>query len=202
MKSLFLQSLIIGLAIAAPVGPIGVLCIRTTIVKGLLAGLAVGLGAALADGFYAVVAGFGLSIVINFLIGMTPILKVLGGCFLLYMGTMMFLKKVSSLKKTEPVTRKSYRRLFSSTFFLTLSNPMTVLSFLGIMTALGIEASNNKELIILICGVFIGSTLWWLFLVTLVSIVSKRLSIKVLSYINKIAGLVIVGFGIYILGWA
>lgn len=201
MKSLFIQSLIIGLAIAAPVGPIGVLCIRTTIVKGILAGLAVGFGAAFADGVYAVIAGLGLSIVIKFLIGLTPILKIVGGCFLLYMGISMLLKKVSHLK-TDTAPRKSFWRLFTSTFFLTLSNPMTILTFLGVMTALEVEASDKADLVILIGGVFLGSILWWLFLVGLVSIVSKRLSIQVLTYTSKIAGIIIIGFGIYILFWA
>lgn len=201
MESLFIQSIIIGLAIAAPVGPIGILCIRTTIAKGIFAGLAVGFGAAAADGVYAVIAGFGLGIVVSFLLGITPILKVVGGIFLICIGISIFLKKVS-YSTIEKVPRKSYARLFSSTFFLTLSNPMTILTFLGIISALEVEVTNQSDLIILILGVFLGSILWWLFLVTAVFIIAKRLSIKVLSFINKLAGLIIVGFGIYILVWA
>jgi len=201
MKSIFIQAIIIGLAIAAPVGPIGILCIRTTIAKGILAGLAVGFGAAAADGFYVIIGGLGLGIVIKILLGIAPILKVVGGVFLLFIGTKIFLKKVS-YSKTETEVRKSYGRLFSSTFFLTLSNPMTILTFLGVISAMEVEMTTNFDLITLILGVFLGSILWWVFLVTIVSIVAKRLSVKVLSFINKLAGLILIGFGIYILGWA
>lgn len=201
MKSLFIQSVIIGLAIAAPVGPIGVLCIRTTVVNGVLAGLAVGLGAALADAVYAIIAGLGLSVITNFLIGMTPILKILGGCFLIYIGMKAFLQKVY-FSHMKAAVHRPYGRVFSSTFFLTLSNPMTILAFLGIISALEVEATNNNELIILILGVLIGSTLWWVFLVGVVMVIAKRLNAQILGYINRVSGIVIAGFGVYILFWA
>lgn len=200
MKSLFIQSVIIGLAIAAPVGPIGVLCIRTTVVNGILAGLAVGFGAAVADGVYAILAGIGLSMITNFLLDISPILKIVGGGFLLYTGIIIFLQKVH-YSKARVVIRKSYGRLFSSTFFLTLSNPMTILAFLGIISALEVETTSNKEFMTLIIGVLSGSILWWLFLVGTVSFVAKRLNATVLGYVNRASGIVIAVFGIYILFW-
>lgn len=201
MQSLFIQSVIIGLAIAAPVGPIGVLCIRTTMVNGALAGLFVGLGAALADGIYAVLAGLGISVITNFLLGISSILKVVGGCFLLYIGIKVFLKKVHYSQMGAAV-RKSYGRLFSSTFFLTLSNPMTILAFVGIISALKMEATNRIELMTLIVGVLLGSTLWWLLLVGTVLFITKRLNARILGYVNRVSGIIIIGFGAYILLWA
>lgn len=201
MQSLFIQSVIIGLAIAAPVGPIGVLCIRTTIVHGALAGLFVGFGAALADAIYAVLAGLGISMITNFLLGISSILKILGGCFLLYIGMKIFLQKVH-YSQMGAAARRSYGRLFTSTFFLTLSNPMTILAFVSIISVLKVAANTGTELTILIIGVLTGSTLWWLILVGAVLFIAKRLNARVLGYINRVSGIVIIGFGVYILLWA
>lgn len=201
MLYLFIQSLIIGLAIAAPVGPIGILCIRTTITQGLFSGLAVGMGAAVADSIYAIVAGLGLTAVTDFLLSISLILKFFGGIFLIYIGITFFLKKVH-YPKDGTVPKKPIFKVFASTFFLTLSNPMTVLSFLAIISALELEATNNMQIAALIIGISIGSALWWVFLVGAVSLTAKRLSKTVLEYINRISGIIIIGFGIYILVWA
>lgn len=201
MLILFLQSLIIGLAIAAPVGPIGIICIRTTISHGTLPGLAVGLGAAVADSMYAIAAGLGLAAITKFLLNISTLLKFGGGIFLLYLGISYFFKH-THYTKVKDAYKKNIFKTFATTFFLTLTNPITMLSFIGIMSALGVKTTNKTELTTLILGVLIGSTLWWLFLVTVVSFTAKRLSEKVLNYINKISGIIIIVFAIYILGWA
>lgn len=201
MVILFLQSILIGIAIAAPVGPIGIICIRTTISHGILPGLAVGTGAAMADAMYAVAAGLGLAAITNFLLNISPILKFGGGLFLLYLGISFFLKK-THYSNVQSTYKKNIGKTFISTFFLTLTNPMTMLSFLGIMSALEVEAANKMELTTLILGVLIGSALWWLFLVTVVSLTAKRLNEKTLNYINRASGIILIAFGIYILAWA
>lgn len=201
MLKLFLQSVIIGLAIAAPVGPIGIICIRTTIARGFIPGLAVGMGAAMADAMYAVAAGLGLAAITKFLMGIEHLLKFGGGIFLLYLGISFFLKK-THYTNADKASKKKIAKIFTSTFFLTLTNPITMLSFLGIMSALEVEASNKMELSALILGVLIGSALWWVFLVGAVSLTAKRLSDKILNYINQISGIILVAFAIYILGWA
>lgn len=201
MLILFLQSVIIGLAIAAPVGPIGIICIRTTIAHGVLPGLAVGLGAAVADAMYALAAGLGLAAITKFLLDISPILKFGGGIFLLYLGTTFFLKK-THYSTTQSTYKKTIGKTFVTTFFLTLTNPMTMLSFLGIMSALEVEATSKQDVATLIIGVLIGSALWWLFLVTAVSLTAKRLSEKILNYINRFSGIIIIAFALYILIWA
>lgn len=200
MLILFLQSIVIGLAIAAPVGPIGIICIRTTIVQGILPGLAVGMGAAMADAMYAVAAGLGLAAITKFLLDITPILKFGGSIFLLYLGITFFLKK-THYSNGPGSNKKNIGKTFISTFFLTLTNPVTMLSFLGIMSALEVEATNKKEVAALIMGVLIGSALWWVVLVGAVSFTAKRLNENILNYINRISGVILIAFAIYILGW-
>lgn len=200
MYNLFFQSIIIGLAIAAPIGPIGVICIRTTVSHGPVVGFAVGMGAALADAMYALAAGFGLAAIINFLSSLTTILKYGGGIFLLYLGVAFILKKPRYPKEDVKISKR-IGRTFTSTFFLTLSNPVTLFSFLGIMSALNVEATNKMEVVTLILGVLIGSSLWWIFLVSLVSLSAKRLSERFLVYINKVSGVILIVFAVYILIW-
>lgn len=201
MLILLFQSILIGLAIAAPVGPIGIICIRTTISHGTSAGLAVGLGAAMADAMYAVAAGLGLAAITKFLLNITPILKFGGSLFLIYLG-ILFLFKKTHYTNVQSTYKKNIGKTFISTFFLTLTNPMTMFSFLGIMSALKVEATNKLELFTLIFGVLLGSTLWWIFLVGVVSLTAKRLSENILNYINRISGLILIAFAIYILGWS
>lgn len=201
MLILFLQSILIGLAIAAPVGPIGIICIRTTISHGMLPGLAVGMGAAVADAMYAVAAGLGFAAITKFLLNISSFLKFGSGIFLLYLGISFFLKK-THYSRGQSTYKKSIGKTFVATFFLTLTNPMTMLSFLGIMSALEIEATKKLEVATLIIGVLIGSALWWIGLVTVVSLTARRLSENTLNYINRISGIIIIGFAVYILGWA
>ncbi len=193
MFILVLKALVIGFAIAAPVGPIGVLCVRKTLELGFKAGLAVGFGAALADAVYGLVAALGLDVLTTVLLEHTRYIQLIGGMFLIYLG----IKELKHNPKNSVINlRKSHLlTLISSTFFLTLSNPMTTLSFLGVFSSLIGNSFNNLEAVIMVLGIFLGSGIWWLILSTLVSWTHKRLSEKFIKYLKLFSATIILIFG-------
>lgn len=192
---LLLKGLVIGLSIAAPVGPIGVLVIRRTLAQGRVYGLLSGLGAASADAVYGLIAGLGLSFITNFLIGQTFWFHIVGGLFLCYLGIKTALSEAS-----ENPARVEGRQLFgaySSVFFLTLTNPLTILSFVGIFAGLGLSQSSVTSALTLVLGVFSGSGLWWFILSILVTLLNKVIKKESLTWINRLSGLIILSFGVY-----
>jgi threonine/homoserine/homoserine lactone efflux protein len=195
----FLKGLLIGFAIAAPVGPIGALCIRRTLIYGRLSGLVSGLGAACADSVFGIIAAFGLTFISDFLFSIQFWLRLLGGIFLLYLGWRTFFAKPPEIKGQVQTT--GYLKDFISTFFLTLSNPMTILGFTAIFSAIGLVRDRSDYFFagILVLGVFIGSACWWLILSEGITFFRKKMSEKMLKLINKLAGLIIFSFGIGIL---
>ncbi len=194
----FLRGLVVGFSIAAPVGPIGVLCIRRTLVQGRISGFVSGLGAATADALYGCVAGFGLTFISSFLIGQQEWFSLAGGAFLLYLGIKTFLARPSERSASE--RGSGLLAAYGSTFFLTLTNPLTILAFAAIFAGLGLGiASQAGEYLsagILVLGVFSGSTAWWLILSAGVGLVRKRFDLQALRWVNRISGLVIGGFGL------
>jgi len=193
------KGMILGFSIAAPVGPIGILCIRKTLQFGRFSGLASGLGAACADAFYGIIAAFGLTLLSDFLLASQVWLRLIGGLFLIVLGARIFLSK--PVEKGGNVSHKTLMGDFLSTLFLTLSNPMTILSFLAIFAGLGLsrELEERSNGVILIFGVFLGSALWWLILSEGVTFFRKKLSHLVMLWINRIAGLIIALFGLFAL---
>jgi threonine/homoserine/homoserine lactone efflux protein len=194
----FLRGLLIGFSIAAPVGPIGVLCIRRTLAEGRLAGFLSGMGAASADMFYGAVAAFGLTAVQEMLIGQSNWLRVVGGIFLLYLGLKTFFSKPA-----EEAAKSSRGGLFSAyltTFFLTITNPITILSFIAIFAGLrlGETDGNYISAAFMVLGVFLGSAAWWLTLSFMVGILSQRFNATWQTWVNRIAGVIIFGFGVAI----
>ena len=194
--SLLLQGTIIGFSIAAPVGPIGVLCIRRTLAKGRVAGLISGLGAATADVVYGCIAGFGLTFISQFLVDQQNILRLVGGLFLLYLGIKTFLSKDSE-KRIEN-DDKGMWSAYLTTFILTLTNPITILSFVAIFAGMGIVSSGGDyaSALMLVLGVFIGSMLWWMLLTGGASFFQKKINAEGLIWINKISGVIITTFGV------
>jgi len=195
----FLRGLLIGFSIAAPVGPIGVLCIRRTLSDGRLAGLVSGLGAASADAFYGSLAGFGLTLVSNFLVSQQRWLRLVGGLFLVYLGLKTLLSAPAD--QSNQVAKAGSRGLWGaylSTLLLTLTNPLTILSFAAIFAGLGLVETGGDTLAAgtLVLGVFSGSAAWWLLLSGGVSLLRKRVTPAMLRWVNRIAGLVILGFGV------
>ena len=194
--SFLLRGLIIGFSIAAPVGPIGVLCIRRTLAEGRGSGLVSGLGAATADAIYGFIAGFGLTFISNFLISQLVWLRLIGGGFLCYLGLRTFLSK-----PVEHVASAKGNGLFGSyvsTFFLTVTNPMTILFFAAIFAGLGVGGAggNYVSAAVLVLGVFIGSALWWFILSGVVSVFRTKFNPHKLRWVNRISGIIITGFGL------
>ena len=192
----FLRGVLLGLAIAAPVGPIGVLCIRRTLAQGLLAGLVSGLGAATADAFYGFVAAFGLTFISSFLIDQQSWIRLIGGLFLCYLGIRTFLAPVAEEAATS--AGNGLIAAYSSTLFLTLTNPLTILSFAAVFAGLGVGAAAGDygAAVATVLGVFSGSALWWLALSTGVSLFRSRFTPRAMRWVNRISGVVILGFGV------
>jgi threonine/homoserine/homoserine lactone efflux protein len=193
----FLKGLIIGFVIAAPVGPIGVLCARRTLMHGRPAGFYSGMGAATADAIYGFIAAFGLTFISAFLIDHQFSLRLIGGGLLLYLGVKAFIAR--PVKKTDlPRSARHYAGLYTSTFFLTLTNPMTILSFAAVFAGFGLAGTMGSVLsaAVLIVGVFLGSGLWWLFLVGIFSIYRKRFQTHQLVWVNRITGMIITASGV------
>ncbi|MBI3737702.1 MAG: LysE family transporter [Chloroflexi bacterium] len=193
---ILLRGFLIGFAIAAPVGPIGVLCIRRTLADGRLVGFVSGLGAATADMFYGAVAAFGLTAIQNILVGQQFWLHLLGGLFLLYLGARTFFTKPAE----KAAMAESKRGLFSaylSTLGLTLTNPATIISFTvvfaGILPSPVVHSLSSFTLVI---GVFLGSAAWWLTLSGIVGWLRERFTPAWMVWVNRLAGIVIFSFGI------
>ena len=196
LLNFLLKGVAIGLSIAAPVGPIGVLCIRRTMEQGWRAGLACGLGAASADAAYGCIAGFGLTAVSNFLIAQASWLHLGGGLFLCYLGVATFVRSPAP-----QAARPGAGELGSgylSTLLLTLANPMTILSFVAVFAAFGLTRSPSYPAAgALVAGVFIGSALWWSFLSGGVARLRQRLAGGWMQTVNRLSGGIILAFGLY-----
>jgi threonine/homoserine/homoserine lactone efflux protein len=193
-SSLLLRGLALGFAIAAPVGPIGVLCIRRTLAQGRAAGLLSGLGAATADAFYGSVAAFGLTAISGLLVAQRTWLGLLGGAFLCILGARTFLATPAA----EPTQTPSdgLAASYLSTLALTLTNPMTILSFTAVFAGMGLGGGEGGfAAALLVVGVFLGSAAWWLALSTGVSLLRGGFSAAGLRWVNRLSGLVIAAFG-------
>ena len=196
---LLVRGLIVGFAIAAPVGPIGLLCIQRTLAHGRLTGLATGMGAASADAVYGMVAGFGLTAISTFLSDQRLWLGGIGGVFLCYLGVRTFLTPPAT--QTAADVAGGRWGAYASTFALTLTNPMTIFSFMAVFAGLGLAAAPGEQTraVTLVLGVFLGSASWWLLLSGGVAIFRRRFGPSVLGWVNRAAGAVIVAFGLYLL---
>lgn len=191
-----LKGILLGFSIAAPVGPIGVLCIRRTLAEGRIYGLFSGLGAATADMFYGCLAGFGLTFITNILIGQQMWLRIIGGAFLCYLGVKTFL--AAPVMQSSDVPAKGLAGAYFSTFLLTLSNPMTIISFTAVFAGLGVGQGGQDytSALQLVAGVFMGSAAWWLLLSGVVGVFRARFNAGAFHWVNRISGTIILGFGI------
>jgi threonine/homoserine/homoserine lactone efflux protein len=195
----FLKGLIVGFVIAVPVGPIGILCARRTLTHGRRAGFVSGMGAATADVFYGFVAAFGMTFISELLTGKQFWLRLAGGVFLCLLGIRTFIEKperkslLSWLRK-----KKRHAGMYTTTFFLTLTNPMTIFSLAAIFAALGLAGATSsiRSALILVLGVFLGSVLWWLFFIGVFTVFRRRFSHHEIQLINRIAGVIIASFGV------
>lgn len=192
---------ILGFSIAAPVGPIGVLCIRRSLADGAATGLAVGLGAATADAAYGCVAAFGLTTVSGFLVGQKFLLGLIGGIFLCYLGVRTFISRPP--EHAAETRGGSLSSAYVATLFLTITNPMTILSFAAIFAGLGLGLGRSfAGAASLVLGVFLGSALWWLLLSTGVGLLRSRFRTHWMRMVNRVSGVMIFGFGLLALAAA
>ncbi|HMA15631.1 MAG TPA: LysE family transporter [Kiloniellaceae bacterium] len=192
----FFKGLAIGFAMAVPVGPVGLMCIRRTLNYGLMIGLLSGLGAALADAFFALVAAAGLAALTDFLLAAETELRCAGGIFLIVLGIWTFFKR----PPTEGSTRRAHGAI-ATTFLLTLTNPMTLLAFLGFFVTFGVSVTDGLliGIVMLVGGVFLGSGLWWSLLCIGIGEIRHRIDDNLLLWINRGSAVAIASFGIYVL---
>jgi threonine/homoserine/homoserine lactone efflux protein len=188
-----LKGLAVGFSIAAPVGPIGLLCIRRTLAGGWRLGFATGMGAATADMVYGLVAAAGLTVVTEFLVGARQPLQFAGGAALIWLGLTVL--RAPGPSERMSATSDGLAGAYATTFLLTLANPATILSFAAVMAGLGAMTATGHT-VVLVAGVFVGSALWWLGLSTAVSLIRHRLPESVLVWINRVSGTAIMAFGI------
>lgn len=197
---LLYKGLILGFSVAAPVGPIGILCINRTINKNYMSGLVSGLGAASADLIYGLIAGLGLTVISNFLISQKLWIQCIGLVFLFYLGVKTLLKKKAEVKFSKKQNIGLLKDYFS-TFVLTITNPITILFFLAVFSGLGLSNPENEKLatIPLVIGVFLGSAIWWFLLSGLTYKLKNKINSKILKAIDFVSGIIILAFAMFIL---
>lgn len=194
--SFFTRGLLIGLSVAAVVGPIALLCIQRTVDRGYLYGLITGLGTATADALYGSIAAFGLTMITSFLISQQHWIHLIGGLFLVYLGCKTLLTRPA--EKAAHLKTHKFLTAYTSTLLLTLTNPQTILSFLAIFAGLGLGSggSNLFSALSVVAGVFLGSALWWCLLAGGISLLRSRFNTHWLLWINRCSGLIILIFGL------
>jgi len=193
---IFLKGLAFGFVLAATVGPMWVLCLRRTLAFGAAAGLASGLGIAVADGIYGAVAAFGLTAISGFLLGHAFWIGLVGTVFLIYLGVKTLLSATPKIESDEkPIALPA---AFLSTLGLTLANPPTILAFAAIFAGLGLSSNASYAAAALVTwGVFLGSASWWLILASTAGTLRGRLGPGLMRGINVVSGVSILAFA----GW-
>jgi threonine/homoserine/homoserine lactone efflux protein len=200
---LFLKAALIGLSIAAPVGPIGLLCIQRTLTHGMRIGFISGLGAAVADAIYGAIGAFGLAALTQTFVALTTPLTVLGAGFLAWLGLRTWRATPTAQAATagNETERASPGKAFASVLALTLMNPATILSFIAVFAAIGGSAApDSRAAGIMVLGVFVGSALWWLTLSMGIATVRHKISPRLMQQINRGAGLFLIVFAAWQLG--
>ncbi len=195
--SLFLRGMVIGFAIAAPVGPVGLLCIRRALADGRGAALVAGMGAAVADTFYGAVAAFGLTFVSAFLVAQQVALKLIGGAFLVYLGWRSW--QARAVLVPTPKRGPGLVKDFVSTLAITITNPGTIFAFMGVFAAMGAAGVEGGGSGWMVLGVFAGSTAWWLTLSALAGAVRASFTPEWLRRLNQASGVALAGFGLAVL---
>ena len=194
--SLVVRGFVLGFAVAAPVGPIGVLVIRRTLALGPRTGFVSGLGAATADAAYGSFAALGLTSATRLLVGQAGLLRLAGGLFLCWFGIRALLARPGAAGRGA-IEAASLWSAYGSTLLLTVTNPMTILSFAAAFAGLGLVdgVTGPRAGFALVAAVFLGSLLWWGLLSGAVGLVRGKLGEGVLRGVNWIAGAVLIGFG-------
>lgn len=192
----FIKGLVLGFVICVPFGPIGLLCVRRTLMDGKVAGIACVLGASVVDALYCAIAGLGVSYISNFLSNERTVLRLAGGLILIAMGIKIFFTHPA--EKTPEASGHGLVASFGSSFFLMLTNPLAILVFTATFSALGIGGWQDAYIStgMLVIGVFVGSALWAPIFVAGVNLFSPRLTLSQLRLANEVAGIILVLFGV------
>ena len=207
-NSAFWPAVWIGLSIAAPVGPIGMLVIQRTLRHGLASGLATGLGAAVADAAYGAVGAFGVTALVSWLQGARVPLVVAGGAFLLVLAWRTWRTAPAAewaaeraaeqaAAGTMPTSALALWSAFAGTFLLTLSNPATVLSFMAIFGTLAAQLTGPADPLLMVAGVLLGSALWWLLLCAAVARLRRRFDARAQRGVARLSALMLAGFALW-----
>ena len=201
MPLFFLKGLLVGLSISAPVGPMGLLCIRRTLAFGRLSGILTGLGVATADGTFSTLAAFGVAAISQLLTEPGLLFRLFGATVLCLLGARIFFSKIQTGTPETALPAERRFRMYGSALLLALSNPLGILFFTAVFAGSGLADThgNLPAAILLVAGVASGSLLWWVFLSTVVSLLGRRLSPRALSWINRTSGLLIALFGVLML---
>jgi threonine/homoserine/homoserine lactone efflux protein len=193
----FFKAALIGLSVAAPVGPIGLLCIQRSLTHGARIGFISGLGAAAADGLYGAIGAFGLVAITQFFVMLATPLAIAGAIFLSWMGWQMLRAKPAQ-QAAQAASAPHAGKAFLSVFILTLANPMTILSFVAVFAAIGgssmAASAGSGSTSIMLLGILSGSALWWLSLASSVALLRHKITARVMRRINQVAGLFLLGF--------
>ncbi len=186
-----IKGIVVGMVIAVPVGPVGVLCVRRTFFEGALFGILSGLGAAVADVIFGIVAGLGLTVVRDWLLGYQEPLGALGGLYLIFIGGRALLKR--GRDEPQPITGEKLAAAFASTFALTITNPITILAFAAIFAKVGFEREGVGlvEIWVMVGGVFVGSLLWWLGLSFGIAALRRFAHMTHIAWVNRVSGTVL-----------
>jgi threonine/homoserine/homoserine lactone efflux protein len=200
--TLLIRGFVLGFTIAAAVGPISLLCIRRTLAEGRVVGLVSGIGVATADATYGAVAAFGLTAVTDLLVDWRRALGLIGGLFLLWLAWRTIRSVPGEAAAPVNGERRGLPGAYLSTLGLTLTNPMTILSFAALFVGLGVTGGDAVGAALLTLGVFAGSAAWWVVLVTVVGAVRSRLTPAGMRRINIASGALIGAFAVLALATA
>jgi len=196
---LFLKGILIGFVVAVPIGPMGVLCVSRALSGGPVYGLFSGLGVATGDAVWAGIAALGLTMISGFLFSQQSWLRLIGGIFLCYLGIKTFL--TGPRVQTVSGVASGLGGAYGSTFFLTFSNPATILSFVAIYAGWGVESLSGHYVsaAVLTAGVFVGSASWWILLSGGLLAFRKSFAYSGLQWVERISGAIIAGLGLFII---
>jgi len=194
-----IKGIIVGLVVSIPLGPMGVLCVQRTLNKGKSSGFSSGMGIATADTIFALIAGLGISFIIHFLSEQQLIIKIIGGVVIAFIGLKIFITNpVKQLKKH----RREGKTLFEdfiSILFMSLSNPFTVFLYIAIFAGLNLQniSTGYSSALLVVTGVFVGASISWFTISTVVNYFRTKIRLRKLMWINRIAGITIILFGVF-----